>query len=130
MSKQSIKSLTRKGYSQQKIAKTLHIRKEKVVAFQRRAKIGVRRPSEFFGRVKAIQLDQESTWEEARKAIFNMPRWARKRAARQGKQYKSYKDFWKEWKKKWKDATQEEKDKHGYEATYGEEGEYVGGTPH
>lgn len=130
MSKQTIASLTRKGYSQKKIAKTLGIRKMKVVTYQKTHKIGKRVPSDFWGGVKYLQKAEEITWVEARKATYNMPMWARKRAKRQGKEYKSYSEFWEEWKEKWKYATEEEREIHGYEATYGEEGEFVGGTPH
>jgi hypothetical protein len=42
MSKQTIASLTRKGYSQKKIAKTLGIRKMKVVTYQKTHQIGKR----------------------------------------------------------------------------------------
>ena len=103
----SIKSLTKKGYSQRKIAKTLHIRKEKVVAYQKKAKIGVRVKSEFWEDVKAAKRQREISWGKARKETKTEPYWARKRAARQGKKYKSYSDFWEEWKEKWRDASQE-----------------------
>lgn len=122
--------LTAKGYSQKKIALTLHIRKSKVVAAQKALKIGKRVEQPFWKSVKYLREGEEISFEEARRATYNMPKWARKRAARQGKQYKSYAEFWKEWKAKWRDATQAERDAHGYEATYGEEGEFVGGTPH
>ena len=130
MSKQTIKSLTQKGYSQYKIAKTLHIRKEKIVAAQRSLEIGKRVTSEFWSDVKVFARVHEESWKVSVKATKNQPYWARKRAARQGKEYKSYSDFWKEWKEKWRDANEEEKEEHGYEATYGDEGEFVGGTPH
>ena len=130
MTKQSIKSLTKRGLSQKAIALKLHIRKSKVVAFQKKAKIGVRRASVFWSDVKSYQRVHEESWKVAVKDTKDQPYWARKRAVRQGKQYKSYSVFWREWKEKWRDATQEERDKHGYEATYGEEGEFVGGTPH
>lgn len=42
MSKETIASLTRRGYSQKKIAKTLGIRKMKVVTYQKTHKIGKR----------------------------------------------------------------------------------------
>ena len=128
-SKETIRSLTRKGLSQKKIALKLHIRKSKVVAEQKRLKIGVRRVSVFWGDVKSFQRQREVSWKEAREATKDQPYWARKRAKRQKKEYKSYSEFWKEWKQKWRDATEAEKDAHGYEATYGSDGEFVGGTP-
>ena len=130
MTKQTIASLTRKGYSQKRIAKTLGIRKMKVVTYQKSHKIGKRVEQPFWRDVKALQSLEESSWEKARIDVFNAPKWARKRATRQGKEYKSYAEFWKEWKAKWRDATEAERDAHGYEAIYGEEGEFVGGTPH
>ena len=130
MRKTTVRSLTAKGYSQYKIAKILKIRKSKVVLAQKQLKIGVRRPSLFWSDVKSYQRVHEESWKVAVKDTKDQPYWARKRAARQGKQYKSYSDFWKEWKEKWRLTSQEERDKHGYEATYGEEGEFVGGTPH
>ena len=130
MRKASISSLTKKGYSQKKIAKILGIRKMKVVTAQKALKIGKRVEQPFWSDVKALQSLEESSWAKARKDVFNAPKWARKRAERQGKEYKSFKEFWQEWREKWKDATQAERDAHGYEATYGEEGEFVGGTPH
>jgi predicted transcriptional regulator len=121
MKKATIRSLTAKGYSQKRIAKTLGIRKMKVVTYQKTHRIGKRVEQPFW---------KEISFKEARKATYNMPKWARKRAERQGKEYKSFAEFWKEWRAKWRDATQAERDAHGYEATYGEEGEFVGGTPH
>lgn len=130
MKKQTIASLTRKGWSQRKIAKALGIRKMKVVTYQKAHGIGKRVEQPFWVAVKIAQRDREISWKEAREITREQPYWARKRAERQGKEYKSYSEFWKEWKEKWRDATQAERDAHGYEATYGEEGEFVGGTPH
>ena len=129
MSKQTIASLTRKGYSQKRIAKTLGIRKMKVVTYQKTHKIGKRAESPFWSSVRAQARDREISWGEAREITKNQPYWSRKRAAKQGKQYKSYAEFWKEWRTKWKTATEAEKEEHGYDAIYGEEGEFVGGTP-
>ena len=126
---ETVRSLTAKGYSQKKIALVLHIRKSKVVAAQKRLKIGKRAEQPFWSSVRAQARDREITWKEARAITKDQPYWARKRAARQGKQYKSYAEFWKEWKEKWRLATEAEKEEHGYNAIYGEEGEFVGGTP-
>lgn len=129
MRKPTIRSLTAKGYSQKKIAKILGIRKMKVVTAQKALKIGKRRKSEFWSDVRTHARTREISWSEAREQTKDQPYWARKRAARQGKQYKSYSEFWKEWRQKWRDATEAEKEEHGYNAIYGEEGEFVGGTP-
>ena len=129
MTKQTIASLTKKGYSQKRIAKTLGIRKMKVVSYQKTHKIGKRVEQPFWSSVRAQARDREISWKEAQKITKEQPYWARKRAARQGKQYKSYAEFWKEWKEKWRDATEAEQEEHGYNAIYGEEGEFIGGTP-
>lgn len=128
MGKETVKSLTRKGWSQKKIALKLHIRKTKVVSEQKRLKIGKRVVSAFWGDVKTVQRLEEWDWATARKATYNEPYWARKRAVRQGKEYKSYSEFWKEWRTKWRDSVEAEREKHTYEAVYGEEGFAVGGT--
>lgn len=112
------------------LARKLVVSKQKVANFLREKQLGVRAKGEFWKDVKVFQRVKEESWSVSRKAVFNQPYWARKRAKRQKKEYKSYRDFWREWKEKWRDATQEERDKHGYEAAYGEEGEFVGGTPH
>ena len=105
------------------------IRKMKVVTYQKTHKIGKRVTQPFWSAVKVTRRDREIGWEEARKITKDQPYWARKRAAKQGKQYKSYAEFWKEWREKWRTATEAEKEEHGYNAIYGEEGEFVGGTP-
>lgn len=129
MSKPTIASLTRKGLSQYKIAKTLHIRKQKVVTYQKTHKIGKRQVSEFWSEVKQQARSREISWTESRDIVKTQPYWARKRAKRQGKEYKSYSEFWKEWREKWRTATEAEKDAHGYDATFGTDGDFVGGTP-
>ena len=128
--KAKAKILYAKGYTKHgALSKKLGVSRQKVSNWLKERKLGKRRPSKFWGDVKSLQRLEEMGWKEARKAVRETPYWARKRAARQGKEYKSYSDFWKEWKEKWKYATEAERDAHGYEATYGEEGEFVGGTP-
>lgn len=128
MVKQTITSLTRKGWSQKKIARTLGIRKMKVVTYQKTHKIGKRVKSEFWSSVKTSQRDREISFKEARELTFNQPYWARKRAVRQGKEYKSFKDFWQEWGEKWREADETERNKI-YDHIYGDEGGFEGGTP-
>lgn len=130
MGKKTIASLTKKGYSQKRIALTLKIRKTKVVAAQKKLRIGKRVANLFWKDVETLRRTEETTWKEARKMTFNQPYWARKRAVRRGREYKSYSDFWKEWREKWRDATEAEREAHSYEATYGDDGDFVGGTPH
>jgi predicted transcriptional regulator len=120
----------KKGYTTHgKLSKKLGVSRQKVSNWLKSKKKGKRVEQPFWKDVKAMQSLKESSWKEARKDVFNAPKWARKRAERQGKEYKSFAKFWKEWREKWRDATQAERDAHGYEATYGEEGEFVGGTP-
>lgn len=83
--KKTIKSLTAKGYSQKKIAKTLHIRKQKVSTMQKTLKIGKRAPSEFMRDVKSKVRTEEITWKEAVKQVKKTPYWARKRLAKMPK---------------------------------------------
>ena len=85
MSKQTIASLTRKGYSQKKIAKTLGIRKMKVVTAQKALKIGKRvekGAKEFWKDVKATKTLKEITRKEAIKEVKFAPKWFKKRQKR------------------------------------------------
>jgi SOS response regulatory protein OraA/RecX len=82
MSKQTVKSLTRKGWSQKKIAKTLHMRKQKVVDLQRALKVGKRAvggAGEFWRDVKSLKTLKEITRKEAIKEVKFAPKWFRKR---------------------------------------------------
>ena len=125
-----VTSLIKKGYSQKYAAKKIKIAKKSVSIFVKKKKIGKRAVGLFWGDVKTLSRTEEISYKEARKATFNQPYWARKRAVRQGKEYKSYSEFWKEWREKWRDATEAEREAHGYEATYGNDGSFVGGTVH
>ena len=121
----------KKGYTTHgKLSKKLGVSRQKVSNWLKSRKLGIRVESPFWRDVRLLRDLEEYSWKQARKDVYNAPKWARKRAERQGKKYKPFSEFWKEWRLKWRDATQEERDKHGYEATYGEEGEFVGGTPH
>jgi transcriptional regulator with XRE-family HTH domain len=121
----------KKGYTTHgKLSKKLGVSRQKVSNWLKSKKLGKRVEQPFWKSVKYLREGEEISFKEARRATYNMPKWARKRAERQGKEYKSFAEFWKEWREKWRDATQAERDAHGYEATYGEEGEFVGGTPH
>ena len=64
MAKATIRSLTRKGWSQKKIALTLHIRKSKVVAYQKAKRIGKR----------AVPTGAREFWEDVKayKKIFQV----------------------------------------------------------
>ena len=122
-------ALTKKGVSQKDAARKIGVAKLRVSQFLLSKKVGRRRESEFWSDVRTHARTREVTWKEAREVTFTQPFWARKRAKRQGKEYKSYSEFWKEWREKWRDATEAEKDAHGYDATFGTDGEFVGGTP-
>ena len=82
MSKQTIKSLTRKGYSQKRIAKTLGIRKMKVVTYQKTHKIGKRAKQPFWRDVKTTMEMKEVSRAEAIKEVKFAPKWFKKRQAR------------------------------------------------
>jgi len=83
MKKQTIRSLTAKGYSQKKIALTLHIRKTKVVAYQRKAKIGKRaKPGgamEFWKDVKSYKSMFEVSHKEATTDVKYTKKWYHRR---------------------------------------------------
>ena len=85
MKKETIRSLTKKGWSQKKIAKQLRIRTSKVVAAQRKLKIGKRVASKFWEHVKVYQEMEEVSRKKAVKAVKKKPYWARKRLARMSK---------------------------------------------
>ena len=83
MRKQTIKSLTRKGYSQKKIALTLHIRKSKVVAAQKALSIGRRaKPSGFWKDVASVKRMKEISHKEATKEVKFSKSWYTRRQKR------------------------------------------------
>lgn len=135
MSKQTIKSLTRKGYSQYNIAIKLHIRKSKVVAAQRKAGIGVRLKTgaaAYWRDVSKVMEAADSTRSEASAFVGRSKKWGSKRAKRQGKHWSEIskrQKFWKDWKEAWRKATEEEKDKLAKKAAEWKEEEYYGDTP-
>ena len=83
MKKENIGSLTRKGWTQDKIARALHIRKSKVVKYQQAHEIGKR--SEWGEHVKAFMTAKEISYKEAIEEVKKTPYWARKRLARMSK---------------------------------------------
>ena len=100
--KQTIRSLTKKGFSQKKIAKTLHIRKEKVVKYQIKHKIGRRAEKggarEFWEDVKLIKQMKEMTHKEAITEVKWSPRWYKKRITGVNKREKAREEMRKKWK--------------------------------
>lgn len=82
MKKQTIASLTRKGYSQAKIARTLKIRKMKVVTYQKTHKIGKRVASPFWENVKTIREMKGISHAKAIKEVKYSKKWFTKRQAR------------------------------------------------
>ena len=82
MKKQTIASLTKKGYSQKKIAKTLGIRKMKVVTYQKTHKIGKRAAQPFWKDVKGIVEMKGKTWKQAKMEVKYSKKWFVKRQAR------------------------------------------------
>jgi hypothetical protein len=82
MKKATVRSLTAKGYSQKKIALTLHIRKSKVVAAQKALGVGKRVSHPFWRDVKGIMEMKEVSRKEAIKEVKFTPKWFKKRQAR------------------------------------------------
>lgn len=82
MKKETIRSLTAKGWSQRKIAKTLKIRKMKVVTYQKTHKIGKRIASSFWKDVERERVIGEKSFKDALKKIKYQPYWFKKRQAR------------------------------------------------
>jgi hydrogenase maturation factor HypE len=86
MSRETIKSLTRKGYSQYKIAKTLKIRKQKVASYQKTHKIGVRAAEKgavkFWTQVAMRKESEEVTRKEAIRETKYTKYWFERRQKR------------------------------------------------
>jgi hypothetical protein len=87
-------ALSKKGYGQKKIGLTLKVSKERVGIALRKAKIGKRRVSPFWSDVQTLQRLRMVSWKEAREITYHEPFWGKKRAARAGKKYKRWEDFW------------------------------------
>jgi Txe/YoeB family toxin of Txe-Axe toxin-antitoxin module len=82
MTKETIASLTKRGYSQKKIAKTLGIRKMKVVTYQKTHKIGKRAKGgarEFWSDVRSYQRMYGKSWRTATVQVKHTPYWGTKR---------------------------------------------------
>jgi len=86
-----VKKYTKQGLSQKQIALKLKVAKQRVATYQKKAKIGKRVAGEFWKDVKAYQQMTEETWENAKEVIYHSAKWSKKRAARAGKKWKSYK---------------------------------------
>ena len=82
MRKATIKSLTRKGYSQYKIAKTLGIRKMKVVTAQKALKIGKRVKQPFWDDVRHERELYGLSWSKSKTKVKYAEKWYKKRQAR------------------------------------------------
>jgi predicted transcriptional regulator len=81
----TIKSLTAKGYSQKKIAKTLGIRKMKVVTYQKAHGIGKRAKEgakDFWKDVEALKALKGQTRKETIKEVKFSKKWFERRQAR------------------------------------------------
>ena len=85
MRKQTIASLTKKGYSQKKIGLILHIRKSKVVAAQKALKVGKRAKGgaqDFWKDVKGIVDLKGKTWGKAKTEVKYSKKWFERRQKR------------------------------------------------
>ena len=81
--KETIASLHAKGWTQDKIARTLKIRKQKVSTYLRKHEIGKR--SKWGEHVRTVMEMNEVSYREAQKIVKKKPYWARKRVARMSK---------------------------------------------
>jgi len=118
-------SRTLKGWSQQRIAKSLGVSKQRVSNALRAKGVGKQRAkNEFWEDVKTFQKWNEVSWKTAKDRVYHLPYWGKKRAERSKKmKYIGWKEFYAQAKK---DAlTKEERDKR-YEEM---EDEYYFGTP-
>jgi Txe/YoeB family toxin of Txe-Axe toxin-antitoxin module len=79
MRKPTVSSLTRKGYSQKRIAKILGIRKMKVVTAQKALKIGKRVKSPFWSDVRSYQRMYKKSWKTSTVQVKHSPYWGGKR---------------------------------------------------
>ena len=93
--KNTIRSLTKKGYSQKKIALTLHIRKSKVVAAQKALKVGKRAKQPFWEDVKSYRRMYKKTWKTSVVQVKHSPYWGGKRLKKLDPNSMEY------WKQKW-----------------------------
>lgn len=100
--KDTIKSLTKKGLSQKAIALKLHIRKTKVVAAQRKFKVGVR--SEFAADVRKVREVLGGEYRAVVKTVSMGEKWLGKRVARLSPEEQR---MHKEWKKLTKEYRRE-----------------------
>lgn len=102
MRKQTIASLTRRGYSQYKIAKTLHIRKQKVATYQKTHRIGKRAvggAKEFWKDVKTFKETLGITREKAIKKVKYGAKWFERRQARLKGVAKARDEMYQKWHK-------------------------------
>jgi predicted transcriptional regulator len=101
MSRDTIASLTRKGYSQYKIARTLHIRKQKVATYQRTHRIGKRAPEggakEFWKDVTKYKEITGSSHKEATEAVKFGEKWFSKALKRGNKRTKARLQILRKW---------------------------------
>ena len=99
MSKDTVRSLTKKGWSQKKIALKLRLRKTKVVAEQRRLKIGKRTKGgavEFWRDVKSYKKLSGDTRKESIQRVKHFPKWKKKRVAKLTAAEQQFVAFWEE----------------------------------
>ena len=82
MGKQTIRSLTKKGFSQKKIAKTLGIKKMKVVTYQKEHKIGKRVVSKFWEDVKHERELYGRSWKKSKTKVKYAKKWFERRQKR------------------------------------------------
>jgi len=116
---------SKKGWNQDKIARSLKVAKKRVSRVLITKKVGKRQAkNEFWKDVKTFQKWNEVSWKTAKDRVYHLPYWGKKRAARSKKmKYMGWKEFYAQAKR---DAlTQKERDER-YEEM---EDEFYFGTP-
>jgi len=88
-----------KGWSQERIAKSLGVAKLRVNRYLQAKTIGKRRAagtSMFWNDVRSTQRQNEVSWKKAIQQTKGTKFWGERKAARLNKKYKQIADFWKE----------------------------------
>lgn len=92
--KKKAASLAKKGVSQQKIAKSLGVAKQRIASHLKLKGVGKRATGTFWEDVKTVQRLEGLTWKKARGKAYNTVFWGKKRAKKAGKKFKTWQEFW------------------------------------
>lgn len=131
-----IRSLSKKGISQQKIAKTLHVRKQTISTYMQKAAVGKRAAPEGAARywkdVSKVMEVTDASRSVASAFVGRQKKWGTKRAEKVGKHWSPIPErqkFWRDWKEAWREATKEEEEKLREKAEEWKDNEWTGDTP-